>query len=65
MRTDEDMLVSPELLQDPLQVFREQQSRDGDAQSARHRLRIRTTERGQEAAGRVLTETTEEESAGG
>lgn len=48
-----------------MDILRKQQSADGDAQSSTEcRLRLRTDQRGQEAAGRVLTETTEEESRG-
>lgn len=45
-----------------MDVLREQQSADRDAESPTHRLLpLGTDQRGQEAAGRVLAETTEEE----
>lgn len=53
----------PDLLDESVDVLRQQQSTDGDTQSSTHcRLRLGTHQWGQEAAGRVLTETTEEES---
>lgn len=48
--------VTPDLLDESVHVLRKQQSTNGDAESTTHcRLRLGTDQRGQEAAGRVLT----------
>lgn len=54
-------MSEPDLLDESVDVLRKQQSAGRDAQSSAHaRLRLGTHQRGQEAAGRVLAETTEE-----
>lgn len=49
---------SPDLLDESVDVVREEQAARGDAQSAtRRRLWLRTSKRGQEVVCRLLTET--------